>query len=243
MIDIHCHILFGLDDGSDSLEESVSMAELAKKSGTDVIVATPHTNVPGSYQNHMSREIIDRFNLLKRTLEQRKIGVTLLPGQEIFYNGRVNDMLKDGRLITLNNTRYPLVEFDFNAHSFDVFSKLEILIAEGYVPIVAHPERYRFMAESEEAVYRIKNLGCLLQVNKGSIAGSFGKTAHMVSKRLLEERLADFVASDAHSPYMRTTFMADAHELICEQYSEDYADFLFEVNPATALKDKKVYSY
>lgn len=243
MIDIHCHILNNLDDGSGSLEESVAMAKIARESGTDIIVATPHTNVSRSSPNYISKEITDRVLLLQKALEEKNIKVKILLGQEIFCNDRTADLFAEGKLITLNNSKYPLIEFDFLEYSDSVYNKLEKIIAQGYKPIVAHPERYKFTREDDKAIYKLKNMGCLLQVNKGSIVGAFGRNAEYVAHRLLDKRLADFVASDAHSPYMRTPYMANVHELICEDYSSDYADFLFEDNPKAVLENKKVYSF
>ncbi len=243
MIDIHCHILDGLDDGADSLKESVEMVKIAQKSGTEIIVATPHCNVPDSYKNYMSNEIADKVRTLRAALEQSGIDVKILLGQEIFFTGRALALLKEGKLVTVNKSRYALVEFDFNEHRSSVYNKLEMLLSEGYKPIVAHPERYRFVKEDDEAAFRMKRMGCYLQINKGSVLGGFGRSVQTVSHRILKDRLADFVASDAHSPYMRTPYLTDVHEMICELYSDEYADFLLEDNPKAVIENKKIYSF
>ena len=238
MFDIHCHICFGSDDGAENLETAVEMVALACERGTVGIAATPHCNIPGSYANYWSSEMHDKIRRLRAELKAREIPVEIFTGQEIFCTSRTAALLTAGELITLNHSRYPLVEFDFYEYAESVYGKLKTLTAAGYVPVVAHPERYAFVAEEEDAVFKLKGLGCLLQVNKGSLDGRFGRDAFFVSRRILELHQADVVASDAHSPYMRTPDMLHTHELICEEFSYDYADLLLEKNPLRILQDR-----
>ncbi len=240
MIDIHCHILFGLDDGSDNLEESVRMARIAVDSGIRAVVATPHSNVPNSYQNFWSEDIANRLNQLNKRLEDDKIPLKVFPGNEIFSNGDIVDMIKNTRLLSLNNSVYPLIEFDTYERSASAYRQIEALVAEGYIPIIAHPERYAFVHEDVNAIIRLKRRGALIQINKGSIKGSFGKSAYHISRRLITKQLADFVASDAHSPYMRTPFLAEAHEEVSLMSSYDYAEQIFNQNPAKVILNKKI---
>lgn len=240
MFDIHCHILHGVDDGSDSFEESVKMVKIAESGGTSAIIATPHSNVPGSYQNHWNITLAAQITMLNSRLSAEGVSVRIFPGQEIFAAGSFLSLLKSGKLLTLNNSVYPLVEFDFYEYSESVYMKLEQLVAEGFVPIVAHPERYAFVNEEEDAIIRLKDIGCLLQVNKGSLKGSFGRAAHFSAHRLLASQLADFVASDGHGPYVRTPYLEDVHEMISEMYSLDYAELLLRDNPKLVIENKKI---
>ena len=240
MVDIHCHILPGLDDGSDNIEESVRMARLAIEGGTNTIIATPHSNVPNSYQNYCDKNYIESFKSLKARLAEEKIPLKLFPGHEIFAADNFAELIKSKKLLTLCNSDYPLIEFSFAEHSESVYKKLAMLTAEGMTPIVAHPERYAFVAEDNSAPIKLKELGCLLQINKGSLKGSFGKNAYFVSHSIIENEFADFVASDAHSPYMRTPYLADAFEIISEIHSEEYADLLLNINPSAVLQNKKI---
>lgn len=240
MLDIHCHILHGLDDGSDNIEESVRMAKLAVEGGTKAIIATPHSNIPESYQNHCDMVYAEKFRDLNNRLKNENINLKIFPGHEIFAAGNFIELIKRKKLLTLNNSDYPLVEFAFAEYSDSVYTKLRMLIAEGLTPIIAHPERYAFVIEDEYAPFRLKNMGCLLQINKGSLKGSFGKAPYTTAHTILESELADFVASDAHSPYMRTPFLADAREIIGELYSNEYADLLLWQNPMKVLQNKKI---
>ncbi len=243
MYDIHSHILYGSDDGAQSLEEAVKMAENASLHGTKGLVATPHTNVPGSYDNFWGPELLKKVKDLRAALKENYIDLQIFCGQEIFCTSHTVDYLKTGKDITLNNSRYPLLEFDFYEYSDSVYSKLKKIISEGYVPVIAHPERYAFVAEDEDAALKLKSLGCKLQINKGSLTGSFGESAFYTARRLIEERLADIIASDSHSPYVRTTNMENIHELVSEAYSQNYADILLEYNPKRILQDRELITF
>ena len=184
--------------------------------------------------------MIDKLN---EKIRDHGCDVSFYPGQEIFCGENFMNLLKDGKLVTLNNSKYPLVEFDFFEHSTSVYLKLKKIIAEGYTPVVAHPERYAFFSEDEDAAIRLRDMGCLLQLNKGSIQGSFGRTAYTAAKRVLSFGYADFVASDAHSPYRRTPYLGEAFEIVAENYSFDYADVLFEKNPLCVIENREIVRF
>lgn len=243
MFDVHCHIVYGVDDGAQTFEESLDMLDEAYKSGVKGIVATPHTNVPGSYMNYWNGEILEKIKRIRSAVKEKELDIKIFCGQEIFCTHETVKLLKSGDAITLNNSKYPLIEFDFYEYSDNVYMMLEQIVAEGYIPVVAHPERYRFVMEDKTAVDKLKNIGCLIQVNKGSISGSFGTDAMYAARRILDSRLADVIASDAHSPYIRNTNMLHIHEILCEDYSFDYATLLMSLNPSLILRDKETVSY
>lgn len=237
MIDIHCHILPRLDDGAFSLDESVLMAEGAYECGTRGIVCTPHSGPYGP------EKLADAFFELKKALASLSIPIDLYVGQEIYLTENYAMQIRDianGFPITINGTDYALVEFIPDAHSRILRDSVERLAAEGITPIIAHPERYAAVTEDLYLADRLKASGALLQLNKGSLRGAFGHYARQTASYLLEERLADFVASDAHSPYERTAKMRDAHAYISERYSIDYADYLMQENPARVIAGSKI---
>lgn len=241
MFDIHCHIIPGVDDGSASLDESREMLEMAARDGTDGIVCTPHTNIPDSYINHWSHELSDKVRTLRGISDKNGIGIRLYTGQEVFLDGDFISLIRQGKIITLNSSVYLLCEFDFTERAQSAYEKLRRITAEGIVPIVAHPERYRFVAEDSTAPAKLKEAGALLQINAASLFGGFGKAAEAVAHTLLRRRICDFVASDAHSPYSRTPCLGEAYDAVCELYSADYADVLFCRNPAKAIGNKKIF--
>ncbi len=240
MIDIHCHILDGVDDGSYCLAESVEMAKIAVESGTRLIVATPHANTPDGDKNVWGSMLVNKLATLNRQLKAENVPLTVCAGQEVFSAGDVVSLLRSGAVITLNSTRYLLIEFDFYERTDAIIDRCETLLAVGIVPVIAHPERYEALKEDEQTAFSLKRRGCLLQINSGSLFGAFGRTAQNVAHDFLSESLADFVASDAHSPYVRTPYLADAHEMVSEMYSLDYADMLFRVNPGLLIRDKEI---
>lgn len=239
MVDIHCHILYDLDDGAESLDDAIEMARIAYTHGTTHIVATPHT-LPEDNGTLWQSDVLECTDLLNTELAGQGIGVKLYTGCEVFGAGDFLQRLKDGRLFTLNNSIYPLVEFDFYEHPASVLFKLGEIVAQGFIPIVAHPERYAFINEDVEYAKKIKDLGCLIQLNKGSITGNFGSDARLSAQQLLSSGLADFVASDAHSPFVRTPVLSEAYDTVCKLFSEDYANLLFNENPLKVLNNQKI---
>lgn len=243
MYDIHCHILPGVDDGSGNLNDSIEMAQLAAESGVKGIVATPHCNIPGMFRNYKSEELEATFRTLQAEIKRRELPIALYLGQEIFLCQTYVQHLKKGDLITLNNSRYMLVEFDFKEEEGSALSKIANLVSCGYTPIIAHPERYGFVIENFDAIKRIRSLGGLVQINKGSLLGEFGPYISRTAKDILISGQADFVASDAHSQYDRTPNLADVDEMLCETVGYDYADILLNTNPKKVLDNEKILNY
>ncbi len=240
MFDIHCHILPGVDDGSGNLNDSIEMAQLAAESGTKGIVATPHCNISGMFNNYYNAEFKEKFLHLKHALQQKSIPVEVYSGQEVFLSSHFEEHLEKGELITLNGSRYMLVELDFKIDAADAFSRLERLISYGCIPVVAHPERYGFVIENPDVIRKIRSVGAFAQVNSCSLTGEFGHLIQETANIIVRNRFADFVASDAHSQYSRTPSLAQVHELICENFSYDYADVLFKINPVKLLNNETI---
>ena len=241
MFDIHCHALPGVDDGAGGMEEAMKMLSAAAAEGTRGIVLTPHANLSTENPNYYDNSLIQKISAFRDEVRKRDIPLKIFQGQEIFCSGRVLTLLRQGLLITLNGSRYLLVEFDFDSYASSMISKISQLKAEGYIPIVAHPERYFAVIETTDVAKRMKAAGAFLQVNKGSIEGSLGDGAFSAGHRILERRLADFVASDSHSPYSRNACLGEVDEYISEEFSPDYAELLLSVNPKHVLKNETLY--
>lgn len=240
MYDLHCHILYGVDDGADTILESLEMAEIARNNGTKGIVVTPHSYSSPTELNFWDDDMKNRFSNLQKEIYQRGLDIKLFSGQEIYGRGEFVEHLLSGELITINGSRYPLIEFPFAVRSKYVLEKMQLLITEGFVPIIAHPERYTFVSENFESLVKLKKMGCLVQVNTGSLQGVFGSGAKSISAKILDRRMADVVASDAHSPFVRLPSLAEAHELISEKFSPDYADRLLNRNPEAIIQNKTI---
>ena len=171
MVDLHTHILPHLDDGAFDLETSVRMADLAARSGVFHMAATSH----GNYYDYTLEEYRENFERLQAELRDREIPVKLYSGMEIFMDEKAADLLDLGELLTLNGTRYVLVEFDFEENVEKVYKYIADLQTRRYNIVLAHPERYLFVQRDPEFAYFLAEQGCALQVNKGSVLGQFGR--------------------------------------------------------------------
>lgn len=234
MIDLHSHILPELDDGSRSLDESLVMARMAVESGVTVMVATPHCIVD------QAREVHSAWRMLEGALRELGIPLKLLRGMEIFGTRDTPRLLKEGKLFTMNDSRYPLVEFSFQSSGEEETEILRSLLREGYRPLVAHPERYHYIQRDPELINLWSRMGCLFQVNRGSLLGRFGGTARELAYHLVGRGFATAVASDAHSPRMRTPWMADVEKLLAEDFAPAAAEFLLYRNPAVILRNEEI---
>lgn len=241
--DIHSHILPGVDDGAFSMDESLQMAETAERHRGRCMVCTPHW-FPGCPYNRQA--LIDVYRRTAEAVRNRGLHLRLALGQELLLDESYRStvaMLERGELFTISRSVYPLVEFDPQISGQLVGRIIEAMTAAGFVPIIAHPERYGFAADDYEMLHRMKSMGALLQIDKGSLSGMFGRRSMRAGEYLLENRLADFAASDAHSPYRRTPPLDRFHEWVSQVCSVNYADHLMCGNPRRVLKNEKIFSY
>ncbi len=239
-VDLHCHLLPGLDDGSFCMEETLDMARLALNSGVSVIAATPHSYGNGEMNIDFALKIRQRLDAVKRMLTEQRIPLTVVSGMEILAHERMLDYLREGLMLTLNGTRYVLVEFAFDEHPRYVRQLLDKLLAEGYLPVVAHPERYFFVQEQPELVSEWLLAGVLVQTNKGSLLGRFGSQAKRCADYLLADGMVQVIASDAHSSKYRTPHFGEISGLLTERYSAELAKRLLDSNPRAILCNRLV---
>lgn len=234
MIDLHSHILPELDDGAQSLQESLEMARMAVDSGITVMAATPHC------AHDRAGEVRESWQLLCEALRENEIPLKLLPGMEIFGTADTVRLLKEGKLLTLNGSRYPLVEFGFRSTGDEETLILRGLCKAGYRPVVAHPERYSYVQRSPRLVNQWQRMGCLIQVNRGSLLGRFGRQAQVMAVELVERGFAAVVATDAHSARVRTPWMRDIREILSKEISPQCARALLLENPKRILKNEQM---
>ena len=197
MIDIHTHVIPNVDDGSPNLETSINMIKHEIEIGVDTIICTPH-HIYHRYEKSVD-EIKEKFNLLKQEVERLNLAVTLYLGQEICYTHREDTLglLKEGKLLTINNTNRVLLEFSFTREPEDILDVIYNFSVNGYEVIVAHVERYEWM--TIDKVKSLKQEGALIQINSNSYLGYTTWHEKRMTKKLLKLGLVDFVASDTHS--------------------------------------------
>lgn len=234
MIDLHSHILPELDDGAQNLHQSLEMARIAIQSGVTTMVATPHC-IDGQ-----ADDVRSMLKLMRSVLRENGLRLQLCSGMEIFGTRDTARLLREGKLLTLNRSQYPLIEFNFHSDGYWETQILSDVIQAGYRPVVAHPERYSFIQHSPELLNRWVQMGCLLQINKGSLLGRFGSTSQSLSLELVDRGFAAVVASDAHSTHSRTPWMAEVRTLLELEFAPEAARYLLLDNPRRILKNEMV---
>ncbi len=239
MVDIHTHILPGLDDGAKSLAEALEMARIAVADGVSALAATPHV-VSGLYDNppELIREEVD---VLNRYLAEEGIPLPILPGAEYRLEPDLPQRLNQGQLVTINDTgRYLLVELPFSLvpdHTEQILYEIQL---QGVVPIIAHPERNPGLIRNPERLFRLVQRGVLAQVTTSSIQGRFGKTVKRTALNMLETGTAQVVASDAHSTRGRSPATAAAAQEIEARGGAEFAQTVLSINPRRIIAGEMV---
>lgn len=244
MIDLHSHIFPGVDDGSQDILTSWDMLLEAYNSGTEGIVATPHCNIPGMYRNYTDSEIGEEWNRFLRELEWMGLpDIRIYRGMEVYTTEQVPDLIREGLVWTINDTRYFLMEFGFDEDPAFCNYMIRAIKKTGVSPVIAHPERYHFIQETPQLAYLWCTNGCALQINKDSILGRFGQREKEIADRLLRHGLVAVVASDAHGTRSRTTSLAGVWDYLVPRFGEQYAGLLLEENPDRILHGRELLGF
>ncbi|WP_066389231.1 tyrosine-protein phosphatase [Neobacillus mesonae] len=238
MIDVHCHILPGLDDGAQDVSDSIRMAKQAVEHGIDTIVATPH-HLNNQYKNP-KQVILNKVDELNQILQSEKIDLKIVPGQEVRIHGEMVEGFQKGEIQPVNGSKYVLVEFS-SAHvpryADRLFYDLQV---NGLIPIIVHPERNQEIIEKPDLLYQFVKKGALSQVTAASLTGDFGKKIMQFSLNLVEANLAHMVASDAHNTTNRGFKMRDAFSVIQAKYGNEMM-FVLQENAAHIVEGLHVY--
>ena len=228
MIDIHCHILPEVDDGSRSLNESIEMAMIAKEQGITKIVNTSHYHPDFRYKK--GEELLKELEDFNNVLKENMIDIEVLIGNEIYYTKDLIKEIDELDFYTLNNSRYILIELPPTNFPKDLCNIVYELKEKNYIPVFAHVERYREVQENPELIYEVINAGAIIQVNSHSILGKSGKELQKVCNTLLNRNMVHVVGTDAHSSKRRTPIFLDAYKYVSVKYSKEMADDLFIKN-------------
>lgn len=233
MIDIHCHILPDLDDGSDSLETSLKMAEMAIEDGVTHVIATPHANNHYPFASKLVRSRRDEL--------QAKVGERLLIGTGCDFHLSYENfeaLREEPAQFALNQKNYLLVEFA----NFSVPASLDQTLHQiqllGLQPIITHPERNPLIRSDWERLWGWLHQGCFVQVTAQSLAGGFGERAQTAAETLLDSNAIHFIASDAHNLTSRPLRLRAVYELIAERKGDEIAQALFEENPRAVFEGR-----
>jgi protein-tyrosine phosphatase len=240
MIDIHCHILPGLDDGARDLDHAVAMARIARDDGITHIVATPHLN-KGSFEFPDLAVFDEARGRLAAALETEGIGVTLLPGAEVHItHGLLADVRSRGRGLCLAGSAYVIVEFPSD-HVFSGARDLFFdLMSDGVLPVIAHPERNSMFARSPELLFDLVSMGALSQVNAGSLLDAHGPETGETVRNFLRNGLVHFIASDGHNTGSKAPRLAAAAEAAAAVIGGEGAAALVSGNPRAVIEDGEI---
>jgi protein-tyrosine phosphatase len=240
MIDLHCHILPGLDDGAGSENDTLEMARIAVQGGTTEIACTPHCSTDDPYLPDRLRTVLSSTARANAMLRREGIGLLLHSGMELLCVTSPGPLLAQGEYLTLGGSRYLLIEFPFDIRSSAINDAAETVASAGLVPVIAHPERYYCVQWVPELVAGWAERGWLIQINRGSVTGGFGNDVRLAADWILRRSLAHLVASDAHSAEYRTPDLSEGYRWVARNCSRDYAELLFQENPQRVLDDRSV---
>lgn len=240
MIDLHCHILPGIDDGAENLDASIAMAEKAIHQGITHILCTPHHN-NGKYSNPKP-EVISLVSFLQSELDDRNLPLTLMEGQEVRITGDlIEDIRQDNILFTDLDNTYILIEFptmEVPIYTEQVFFELQQL---GKIPVIVHPERNAHFRKDPNHLIPFLEQGCLAQLTAPSYVGTFGKDIQKTAKTMVEHNLVQMMASDAHGVKKRTFYMKEAYEQIAKDFGQDKVTKMQQVAKDLINGDPVVY--
>ena len=241
MIDLHSHIIFGVDDGPKTIEESKQLLIEAFHQGVQTIVATSHRRI-GMFETP-EEKIQMNFNQVQELAKEIAPDLTILYGAEVYYSNEMLEKLKDGEVPCINETSYILVEFSRTTSYWEIKNALKNLLMIGLTPIVAHIERYQSLENNEKYLKEIIAMGCYTQVNSSSILkpkffNDKNKVLKKRAKYFMERNLVHFIASDMHNLSKRPSHMKEAYEIILKKYGEKKAKELFVDNPNRIIQNQ-----
>ncbi|MBV8566816.1 MAG: capsular biosynthesis protein [Methylobacteriaceae bacterium] len=235
MIDLHCHLLACFDDGAENDSVSAQMVRIALADGITAIVCTPHI-MPGVYDNTGAR-IYDGVRALQMVLHEARIPISLFAGADVHMAPDLVRSLRDGSVLTINESRYLLFEPPHHVLPPRLEDCTFELMTAGYIPIITHPERLSWVDRNYELLPRLARAGVLLQLTAGSLTGRFGGRAQYWSKRMMDDGLCHLIATDAHNLTGRPPVLSGACEMLTERLGQEEACNVFLRRPDLILRD------
>ncbi|MEA3411753.1 MAG: CpsB/CapC family capsule biosynthesis tyrosine phosphatase [Pseudomonadota bacterium] len=236
MIDLHCHMLPGIDDGAPDLDTALEMARVAVGDGITQVACTPHI-YPGVYENDAQgiRKAVSRF---RERLAEAGIPLRLTFGADTHLVPDLVEGLDSGRIPTLNGTRYFLFEPPHHVAPPRFSESVFNVLAAGYVPLITHPERLRWIEDHYELFIRAAGAGAWLQLTAGSLTGRFGRRVRRWSERMLDEGVVHILATDAHNLNNRAPLLAEGRDAAAERVGEEEALRMVEGRPRAVLDNE-----
>lgn len=241
MIDLHCHILPGLDDGAQNLEESIAMSLVAFRDGIRTIVATPHT-MNGVFVNERET-ILTEVEKFQNILVKKNIDILIIPGADVHVNYNILALLGQGKAITVNNQgHYLLLEFPHQLVPPKICDQVFELKLNGITPIFTHPERNTAIQEDLNIILALVEQGALTQITSMSLTGEFGQRAYKCAVEMLKHNLAHIIASDAHSARIRSPLLSQGVHKAAEIVGLEYATAMVTTIPQAIINGESIHN-
>lgn len=240
MFDMHCHILWDVDDGAKDFFMTTSICMLSEKQGIKYIVATPHFIIDEIEQSKDRMEV--NIKLINNWCNEAGVKVQVFLGCESYIHPLLPQYVKEGKVPTINNSRYLLVEFPMDEMPIYTEEILYKLMLMGITPIIAHPERYSYFIDKPQQLYAMVEKGCIVQCNGGSFLGHFGKDIQDFSFNLLKHNMVHIIGSDSHNDLLtgRGACLGDAYTIIKEANFGDISVEMIMDNGDRIISDKEL---
>lgn len=240
MIDFHSHIIPEIDDGSRSIEETMLLLEEAKKAGFKKIISTSHYVQDQFEFDEPSREMF--FNLIKNGASNLGIDIEIYLGSEIFASYDIVELIREHKASTINGSKYVLFELPMQNEMPNLKNIVYNLLGNGYIPIIAHPERYEYVKENPNWLIEYIELGVMFQANYGSLIGIYGKQAQITVKKLLKNNMIHFLGSDVHRARTIYAKMPEILEELEKTIDADTIEELTTINPSLVLENQPIHT-
>lgn len=238
LVDIHCHLLPGIDDGASDLEASLAMARMSVEQGVDTIVVTPHQL--GAFDHNRGDDIRERTAQLQAELERHAIPLRVLPGADVRIEDHMIAGLESGEVVSLgDHKKHVLLELPHELY-FPLEPVLQALKARGMVGVLSHPERNAGLLAQQGLIERLVDGGCLMQVTAGSLVGGFGPDSQAMAERMATRGLIHFLSTDGHSPKRRRPRLGDALHAAERLVGEEAARLWCADNPRAVADGRAV---
>lgn len=238
MIDIHSHILYDIDDGPEDARDTFKMLWMAKKEGITHMIATPHFRQNYNLYDHQM--LMRRYNKVKDLIDEYRIPIKLYLGNEIAIDYSTVQALLRNEAKTLAGSRYVLIELPFARWTLDINKILSDIKSAGYIPIIAHAERYTQVMKHPMLLHKWRQEGYYIQINANSLCKEAGFRMRKLASRMVKEESVHFIATDCHSPFTRGPFFKEAYDRVLELGNRAMAENIFVNHQQSVLLDKHI---
>ena len=236
--DIHTHILPGVDDGAQDIGQAMRLLRLAWKNGTRTVILTPHYR--GEYKENTPNQLKTEFEMLQELAKDELPGLQLYLGHEVAFEVDAPQAVNAGKVMSLNHSRYMLLEFKTNVLRTQIINGVMETFQCGFIPVVAHVERYDISRTDDTLIEELLEMGALLQLNADSVMGVNGGKVKRFCHKLLKFGAVHFVASDAHDQKYRPPLLRKAFMKIYKKYGQEYAAALFYDNAQAVIENRPI---